>query len=99
MTTDRRRFLGLAAAAPLAALATRAMAADAPCFDPAALPGGQQGLRKSLGFMAVSTDPAKHCGLCAFYKAGQGNCGTCQILSGGPVSANSLCSSFAAKPG
>lgn len=99
MTTDRRRFLGLAASAPLVVIATRAMAADAPCFDPAALPASQQGMRKGLGFMAVSNDPAKHCSLCTFFKASQPGCGTCQLLSGGAVGAGSLCASFAAKSG
>jgi len=98
MTADRRSFLGLAAAVPFAALAARAAAADAPCFDPAALPAAQLGMRKGLGFMAVSNDPTKHCSLCAFFKATQPGCGTCQLLSGGPVGAGSLCASFAAKP-
>ena len=98
MQSNRRHFLALAAAAPFAALvATDALAEAAACFDPAALPMSQQRFRKSVQFLAVSPDAAKRCALCAFYKAGQPGCGTCQILSG-PVSAGSYCSSYAAKP-
>jgi hypothetical protein len=95
MTQDRRRFLTLAAAFPFAALAAGRALADAPlCYDPEALPMSQRGLRKALQFIATSTDPAKRCDLCAFYKAGLPGCGSCQILNG-PVAAGSLCSSFA----
>ncbi|MEO7247654.1 MAG: hypothetical protein ABIW31_04300 [Novosphingobium sp.] len=73
------------------------MGEAAACYDPAALPLSQKGMRKSLQFVAVSTDPAKRCGLCAFFKASGAGCGTCQILNG-PVAAESACDSFAAKP-
>lgn len=100
MTADRRRFLALAAAAPFAGLAaSRALAEDAAtCIDPAKVPLAQQGLRKSLQFQPVAADAKKRCGGCAFFKATQAGCGTCQILNG-PVAATSSCASFAAKPG
>ena len=100
MKPSRRNFLALAAGAPLALLAAgRTRAADAPaCYDPAALPFSQKSQRRSLGYLEVSADPKKHCGACAFFTAAaQGGCGTCQLLSGGPVRADAVCGSFAAK--
>lgn len=98
MLSNRRRFIALAAAAPFTALvAAQAVAAAATaCFDPASLGMSQKRIRTSVQFAAVSPDPAKRCELCAFFKASQPGCGACQIL-GGPVSAGSLCSSYAAK--
>lgn len=93
---DRRKFLTLAAASPLIALgASRALAEDAACYDPAALPMSQKGLRRSMEFVAVSTDPQKRCELCAFF-TGAAGCGKCQILNG-PVAAASYCASYAPK--
>ncbi len=100
MIPTRRKFLSLAVAAPFAAVAAgRAMAETPACYDPVNLPLSQQSMRRSLGFVAVSTDPKKRCDLCAFFKAGAAGCGTCQLLSGGPVGAGSVCTSFAAKAG
>lgn len=99
MDENRRRFLALAVVAPVAAVALGRLAparADT-CADPATLPAAQKSLRASLDFEAVSKEPGKRCGLCAFFK-GTGDCGSCQILTS-QVSANSICSSFAAKAG
>lgn len=99
MDNSRRRFLQIAAVAPIAAVGmSRFSAAQAnTCADPASLPSAQKSLRKSLEFVDVSKDPAKRCGLCAFYQ-GKGDCGNCQILTS-QVNAASVCSSFAAKAG
>lgn len=100
MSGSRRHFLALAAGAPLALLAAgRSRAADSPaCYDPAALPFSQKNQRRSLGYVEVSADPAKHCGACAFFTASeQGGCGTCQLLGGAAVRGDAVCSSFAAK--
>lgn len=97
MDETRRKFLAFAAATPFAVLAgSRALAADASCYNPAALPSSQKSMRESLEFREVTADPKKHCSLCAFYTATAEGCGTCQLLSG-PVTANSYCSSWAAK--
>ena len=97
MTVSRRNMLGLIALAPLGIASARAQSASA-CFDPASLPAGQKGIRTALGFKDVSADPAKHCGACAFFAAAKpAGCGTCALLSGGPVSAASVCNSFALK--
>ena len=98
-TTSRRRFLGLAAFVPLAGLAARSAHASeaAACYDPATLPRAQKSLRRSLGYDEKSADAKRQCRLCAFYTAAQGDCGTCQMLSGGPVNAGGVCNSFAAK--
>lgn len=98
MIANRRHFLTLAAAAPFAAFAaSRALAEATACYDPAALPMSQKGLRKSLQFVELSADATQRCELCVFYKAAAAGCGSCQILNG-PVAAGSLCLSYAAKP-
>ena len=95
MTPDRREFLVMALAAPIALSGSRqAGAADAACYDPDSISLAQQGLRRSLEFTERSSDPAKHCDLCAFFSGTKAGCGNCQILSG-PVVAGGLCSSFA----
>jgi hypothetical protein len=95
ISISRRALLGFAAAAPLGALAARAQPAAPVCYDPAKLPASQRSLRRALGFRDTSTDPVKHCGICAFFTATKGGCGTCQLLSGGPVTAASVCNSWA----
>lgn len=103
--TDRRTFLtrvalagiGLAAAATAGSGVARA--AGAPCFDPAALSLSQRNRRRALGYVDASTEAGKHCGGCAFFTGDAKACGTCQILSGGPVSGAGLCSSFAPRAG
>ena len=98
MILARRKLLGLAGFAPLAmAASTRALAEGATCYDANALPLSQKNMRRSLGYMDSSNDPAKRCGLCAFYAAGSGDCGKCQLLANGPVNAGALCASYAAK--
>lgn len=107
MKRNRRDFLALAGLAPLVAITARsgiagAQAGPAPggaCADPASLPLTQKNRRRGLGYVEPSADPKKRCGLCAFFTPGQGDCGTCQMLSGGAVSAQAVCNSFAPKPG
>lgn len=98
--SNRRDFLRLAGAAPLAicALGSAARAAEAAaCFDPDLLPASQKNMRRTLGFVAVSAYPAKSCGGCAFFSGTTSGCGKCQLLTGGPVSAISACRSWAKK--
>lgn len=99
MNETRRRFIALAGLAPLAALGARqAFAQTGPaCYDPNAMSLSQKNMRRSVGFVDPAPDPAKRCGVCAFFVAKQGGCGTCQILSGGPVAQSAYCTSFAPK--
>jgi hypothetical protein len=92
----RRSVIRLAAAAPLLAIGYGAAAAPV-CFDLEKLPATQKNMRASLGFKPVSTDTRKHCSICNFYSASTQGCGTCALLSGGGVSENSVCDSWAAK--
>jgi hypothetical protein len=96
--TNRRRFLGLAAATPLVALgvASAARAQTAACYSPDALPLSQKSRRRSLGYVETSGDPKKHCALCSFFTASQPACGSCTLL-GGAVNAGAVCNSFSAK--
>ena len=72
------------------------MAAEA-CYDTATLQ--DLSLRRSLNFKDPSPDPKRRCGLCAFFTPASpsGACGKCMLLSGGPVSALSVCDNWAAK--
>ncbi len=100
LTSNRRTFLGLAGATPLAlfGLASAVRGADSTaCYNPEMLPASQKSMRKALGFTEVSADPAKSCSGCAFFTGATNGCGKCQLLSGGPVSATSLCRSWAKK--
>lgn len=98
MNRSRRNFVLLAGMAPLALVAGRGAAAVPPaCYDPASLPLSQKNRRRSLGYTDASTDPQKSCSACAFFIVGEGSCGTCQLLSEGPVSAHGVCNSFALK--
>jgi hypothetical protein len=99
MILSRRTVVAMAAAVPLGMVGlTGARAAAPACYDPAALPLSQRNRRRSLGYVEPSADPKKSCSGCAFFTAGaQTGCGTCQLLSGGPVSAGAVCTSFAAK--
>lgn len=105
ITDAARASLGIAAAPVIAGVIAGvvtpgvASAAEAACYDPASLTLSQRTRRRALGYVDASADPARRCGLCAFFAAGAAGCGTCQILSGGPVSASGLCSSYAAKSG
>lgn len=98
----RRQLLIVAGIAPLALLVrgTARAQSQALCYDPAALPLAQKRQRRALGYVEPSPDPARRCGLCAFFtQSGKPDgCGTCQLLSGGPAVATSLCNSFAPKP-
>ena len=98
MNQSRRKFVILAGMTPLALAAGRSFAAEsAACYDPATLPLSQKNRRRSLGYVDAAPDPKKHCGGCAFFAASQGSCGTCQLLTGGPVNAGGVCNSFAPK--
>ncbi len=97
MMHDRRQFIARAALALVAgglASAAGAQAGSPACPDPASLPFSQKNRRRGIGYAEPSTDPARRCELCAFYTAGQGGCGTCQLLAG-PVSGGAVCLSFA----
>ncbi len=94
---SRRSAIGHLVLLPLGlALAARASASEV-CFDPDALPASQRSFRKSLGFELKASDPSRACIGCAFYTASSETCGTCRLLSGGPVEPTSTCRSFAAK--
>ena len=95
---SRRGLFRLAVAAPLLLTAAGARAQDAAaCVNLDALPASQKSMRRSLGFKALSSDPRKRCGTCAFFTAAAGGCGKCQLLSGGAVAATSVCDNWAGR--
>lgn len=99
MNETRRRSIALAGLAPIAALGARQAFAQAKpvCYDLSTMSLSQKNMRRSVGFVDPAPDPAKRCGVCAFFAATQGGCGSCQILSGGPTAQTAFCSSFAPK--
>ncbi len=100
MTTRREllgRIGGIAVAAPLVALGFSGSAAASECFDPEKLSAGAKSMRKSLGFVTPAPDLAKVCGGCVFFTGAAKGCGTCALLSGGPVTDKSWCRSWAKK--
>lgn len=98
MASTRRTFLALAGMAPLVTfIGSRAMAADVACYDPTALTLQQRNRRRSISFVETSPDPVRRCGGCTFFKRGKGECGACDVLGGGPVTARGYCASFAPK--
>lgn len=82
-------------AVPALAAATAAQAAI--CVDMNALPPSDKSMRESLNFKLHSADAQKQCHICAFFEAAGDGCGHCQLLSGGPVFADSVCDSWAQK--
>jgi len=74
--------------------ARTAFAAES-CADPAS-----ESLRGSMNYAAVSSDPARTCGGCAFYTGEESlpACGACTIMSG-HVDEGGVCDSWAARSG
>lgn len=103
INASRRRLLLAAAVTPLAlAWRSSALAAEVPvCVDPATLTLAQKRQRRAINYVEPSPDAKKRCGGCAFFTATGKlrGCGTCQLLSAGPVAANGLCNSHAPKAG
>jgi hypothetical protein len=97
MRLTRRFLLGAMAFSPLAMVRAEEPQASASCYDPAALPGRERSMRRSLGFKEVSDSEEKRCGSCAFFTRKEGDCGTCQLLVGGQTTALSVCNSWAPK--
>lgn len=100
MTISRRTILGAIAFAPFVAAANANASSGAnTCYDPSSLPASQRSRRRALGFRDAAAGSEKRCGECAFFKAsGDKGCGTCDLLTGGMVTADNVCNSWAKKP-
>jgi hypothetical protein len=68
------------------------------CNSPGQLSDSDLGMRSSLGYVDVSSNPGETCGGCQYFTAqGSGaGCGSCQFLSG-QVSSEGRCNSWSAK--
>lgn len=99
MDETRRRLIAFVGLAPVALLGARqAFAQDKPvCYDPSKLPLAQKNMRRTLGFVDPAPAPAKRCGTCAFFTPTKSGCGSCAMLSGGPVPQTAYCTSYAPK--
>jgi len=88
-------MLGAIAFAPMASLRAQETGGATACYDPASLSGSQRSMRRSLGFRDMSDSETRRCATCAFFTRKEGDCGTCQLLVGGPTTAGSVCNSWA----
>jgi High potential iron-sulfur protein len=68
------------------------------CADPSTMSDAEMGTRKSLSYTEKSENPQQVCAGCSFFHAGSGSCGTCDMMSGGPVNPQGHCTSWNAKP-
>lgn len=102
MDHARRKFIGLTALGVGLAFSARAQETQecqqAQCYDPLALPLSQRNRRRSVNYVETSADANRRCGLCIYFAATQGNCGSCQILTS-VVNAGASCASFAQRAG
>ena len=64
------------------------------CADPKAMTTAEESVRRTLNYTEVSSDPAKVCAGCEFFKAGGGACGSCEMFSGKPVNPGGHCDSW-----
>jgi hypothetical protein len=95
MKISRRALMGAIAFAPVGFATARAESGSGRCYDPAALPMSQRSMRRALGFQERATNPARTCSKCSFFTAANDDCGTCQLLRGGPTTPGSSCNSWA----
>jgi hypothetical protein len=92
MQGTRRKFIGGAVLAALLPSMARAAAAEPNCGGE--LPLSQRNRRRALGYVDVSEDGRRQCGLCTYFAGTEGGCGACQMLSGSSVNARGACNSF-----
>jgi hypothetical protein len=92
-------LMGLSACGSGGSSGSSAASAKA-CADPSALSDSEINIRASLGYVEKSPNPQQVCAGCAFFHAGaqSSDCGTCDMMSGGPVNAQGHCNSWNAKP-
>ncbi len=69
--------------------------AAAGCTDVSGLTDAEKATRNSLKYVDKSTDPAKNCGNCSLFVAGE-PCGTCSVVKG-PIAAAGNCTAWAPK--
>lgn len=99
MNKDRRAVLAVLGGVLAAPFSVAAAAGTPACPDPASLTPSQKSRRRSLGYTEPAPDEDRRCARCAFFSADNAGCGKCQLLSGGTVSPQGVCNSFAAKAG
>jgi hypothetical protein len=65
------------------------------CVDPDDLSEGEKSMRVSMIYMDTSPVAGESCEGCAFFEAGDADCGACELL-GGEVSSGGRCDSWSA---
>ncbi|MCB2076272.1 MAG: high-potential iron-sulfur protein [Novosphingobium sp.] len=90
---DRRSLLAIGLLAPF--VLTHTAKAQTTCVG--SLSMSDRNRRRALGYVEASKSRDRRCGLCTFFTATEGACGTCQMLSGQPVDAAAVCNSFVVK--
>ncbi|GAB5412890.1 MAG: hypothetical protein Cons2KO_04930 [Congregibacter sp.] len=67
------------------------------CADPGDMTSAQESVRRTLRYVEMSTDPARSCSGCDFFKpSASGACGSCEIFDGGPANPGGYCDSWSA---
>jgi len=91
MSFNRRRFLVSSTQLPIALWVT---GASAQCIDEEEMSDSVRGMRESLEYTDVASNPQQVCGGCSFFHAGGAKgCGNCEVLSG-PVNIKGHCVSW-----
>jgi hypothetical protein len=98
---DAVRHLAIFAAAAVAPTMILAGCKDGPkelsCADLTGLTPDEINMRTNLVYVEKSTDPAKQCAKCNFYKpAAPDACGSCTLVKG-PINPAGNCKSFVVK--
>lgn len=94
---SRRRLLVATGLLPLVGLGGMSACSTKPraCVDETALDADERRMRQRLNYVASSSHPEASCANCAFYRgAGDGECGSCELL-GGAVNRGGFCDSWA----
>jgi hypothetical protein len=78
---------------------TASTAAGGECVADTKVSEADQSSRASMGYVHESTNPSQKCAGCAFFHEaeGGGGCGTCDVLSKGPVNPNGHCNAWSAR--
>jgi hypothetical protein len=97
MDTARRSFLSLGLRTAFGVtIAYTTSARAALCVDPEDLSSADYSFRKYVKYTESSTEPNKSCSNCMFFKSGQAECGSCQVVAGS-INAHGYCTSWQAR--
>lgn len=70
------------------------------CADESAMTAAEKSLRRTLEYTETSSDPAKTCSDCEFFRAEKdaSGCGTCEMFGGKQANSGGYCVSWSVDP-